>query len=206
MYIIAHRGQKNDNQFMSIYNSLLFSYHYRQDINWCETDLLWTGTERIVCHDFLSISEKNTTAKFLFDNIFRIQTKKWRLILDIKWDYIYNHNHSEKFAFQKLSNLLSEQWIDNIWLQLSFLSHIDIVEKDPKLSAFSKGFLLCENIILPKIDFIDIDLSRITVDEIILLKKNYPDAKIIGFTCHKKSHLRFYKHLFNILYALVCDS
>jgi hypothetical protein len=91
-------------------------------------------------------------------------------------------------------------------LQFSYLSQIYIAQQDPILSKYHIGYLLHQMTTIPQyIHFVNIDLNNVTKDDIIKLKNNHPNLKIIGFTCKKKSNLKFYKHLFSLLYGLVCD-
>jgi hypothetical protein len=191
---------------MSIYNSVLFPFYINQDNLWSETDFLWNGKEWIVCHDFFQMNNKNIKAKTLLNYLNKIYKNQWYLILDIKWDSIYNYQHNEQLALKQLSYLLIPMIHRNIWLQFSYLSQIYIAQQDPILSKYHIGYLLHQMTTIPQyIHFVNIDLNNVTKDDIIKLKNNHPNLKIIGFTCKKKSNLKFYKHLFSLLYGLVCD-
>lgn len=207
MFIISHRGNNHDNSFMSIYNSLLFKFHYKQEINWSETDLLWNGQQWMICHDFLQLNNKTISANIFLKYLEKIKSTNWKLILDIKWDYIYNNNHNETKALNELSKLLENLNPNNIWLQFSNLYHINFALKNKILSKFDIGLLMDKiyNVSL-KIQFVDLYLNKIMKDEIIYFKQQNPHLKIIGFTCKKIKHLKYYTHLFDILDGLVMDS
>ena len=203
MYIISHRGYHNDNRFMGILRSLSCG----DDIRWSEIDLLWVGNEWIVCHDFTQKKKYryHDALKDLLPYLCHLRLG-WRLLLDVKWDVIYNRQHNEMEALSALSVLLSEHVNEDIWLQFSFDNHIDMARHDPVLSKFRTGLLLCDDRPLrDNIDFIDIDVSRFTESWIDNVRRLYPDIKIIGFTCHHPKDIQLYKHLFDYLYALVCD-
>lgn len=207
MFIISHRGINHDNSFMSIYNSLLFKFHYKQEINWSETDLLWNGKQWIICHDFLQFNDKSLIANILFKYLEKIKATNWKLILDIKWDYIYNYNHSEIEALDSLANLLENVNPNFIWLQFSNVFHINFALKNKILYKFNIGLLMDKIYdISLKIQFVDLDLNKIMKDEIIYFKQQNSHLKIIGFTCKKIKHLKYYTHLFGILDGLVMDT
>jgi len=210
MFFIAHKGYDCNNSFISIYKSLSLPFYFKQDVCWGETDLLWTGTQWILCHDFNEKDKKENyeTAHFLFKNL-QYLSKNWKLILDIKWDAIFNYHHDFVYALNHLSYILPKYY-GNICVQFSYASHVQSAINHPVLSLYKIGYLM-EDFSSDKyhffsnIHFLMINIHKISQEEILMIKKNYPDLWLIGFTCFSKSNLKYYKHLFTILNGLVCE-
>lgn len=199
MYIISHRGYYNNNRFLGIFCS---------EMRWSEIDLLWTGTEWILCHDFFQkkIFRFHDSLKDFLPYL-RHRHHDWKILFDIKWDAIYNRDHDDTQALASLSSLLSKHVDKDMWLQFSYSHHIDIANDDAVLSKFPVGLLICDEISFRSdIAFIDVDVSRCREAWIHAIKHTYPDIRIIGFTCHTPRDIKLYKHLFPYLYGLVCDN
>lgn len=206
MNLITHRGFHHDNKAMGVLYSLLRPL-LAGAMPWSETDLIWTGKKWVLCHDHATLDEIRVTDPFpiLVDGLVRLRHRRWRLILDVKWDEIHNRHHSLTEAVENLTRHTTPLESCEIFLQAS---SIPVFRALSHRLSFSVGLLVSGGFTdvdaLPRADFYNVDLHAIHEDDVRFLHDRAPEALLIGFTCHKVDDLPRYSHLYDLLDGIVC--
>jgi len=204
MRLITHRGFFHDNKAVGVLFSLIHPI-VPDTLPWSETDLLWIGQEWVLCHDHGRFRDSRVVDPFsvLVEGLHHLRHRRWRLLLDIKWDEIHNRQDSLSEAVEVLERLLAPLHGLDIFLQ---------VASEPVFralpSAFPTGLLVSGGFLdvtaLPDADFYNVDLHTIHAKDVRFLHDRTPEALLIGFTCHKVDDLPRYSHLYHLLDGIVC--
>lgn len=200
--IVVHRGVRNimyDNSMVGILTAVF------QNL-FCEFDILWVNGKWRVCHDFVAVSEYHSCLTDLLSclNQHRRLVKN-KIIIDIKWDFVWNRSPIPDAIHQLRQDLVG--WEDHpFWLQASHPSVLDALVDQSFHDTWKLGMIvrsLSELADYQKfLHYVMVSLSDFSMEEILDLSQQYV---LIGFTCYHVKDLSQYKHLFQYLEGIVCD-
>jgi hypothetical protein len=205
MHLITHRGFFHDNKAMGVLYSLVHPL-LSGALPWSETDLLWTGKNWVLCHDHEALRKNRIVdpLSVLVDGLVRLRHRRWRLILDVKWDNIHNRQDCLSDAVHDLKRIIEPLEGCDILLQASDTPVFRALSRD---LSFATGLLLSGGFldvsVLPVAGFYTIDLHSIHEQDVRFIRDR-AGALLVGFTCHKVDDLPRYSHLFHLLDGIVC--
>jgi len=190
MRYIVHRGHRiyGENQIMGIRSVL-----DRDD--WCEFDISYIQGNWILCHD-----PDTETMEHIYDlqQLIEILPPKGTLLIDMKWDFIWNRKDPIKDALHKLEQMVTQIRIP--WMIQS--GHASIVrlllQHHPHWII---GYLMEQPCPILPVDFFMVNLSCFDLRDLENLR---PHGKIYGYTCKHIKHLVYYRHL-GFLSGIVID-
>lgn len=201
--IVVHRGVKNilyDNSMVGILKAVFQN-------RFCEFDILWVDGKWRICHDFRAISAYHSclTDLLLCLDQHRHLVKN-KLIVDIKWDFVWNWRDAIADAIHQLRQDLVG-WEDHpFWLQASHPKVLKSLLEQSLPDTWKLGM-----IVRSMSDMVDyhkslhyamVSLSDFSVEEIIYFSEQ---CAVVGYTCHNIKELSKYRHLFPYLEGIVCD-
>lgn len=201
--IVVHRGIKNilyDNSMVGILAAI---FHNR----FCEFDILWVDGKWRICHDFIKISAYHSCLTDLLSYLIKYRhLVKNKIIVDIKWDFVFNRHDSIQDAICQLLKDLME-WEDHpFWLQASHPRVLETIITQNCSSTWKVGMIIRSVSDLEDykefLYYVMVSLSDFSIEEIIYLSKQ---CVVMGYTCHNIKELSKYKHLFPYLKGIVCD-
>jgi len=208
MELIIHRGIGRENTLVGIMAALFHPpIHPPSEHRWCEIDVLWTGKDWILCHDFDTLSERGRHHSSLLSLVKTIdryahthETTASILLIDVKWDLVFNRDHDMVMAMERLQGMVNA--IDLlVWVQFG---HLDVLELGRTYFPDSFiGFLLSQPLTVTDlpVHFLTVDLSAFSEQDLKKIRSYF----IIGFTCTHLASLPRYTHLHNEIDAIVCD-
>jgi glycerophosphoryl diester phosphodiesterase len=201
--IVVHRGFKNilyDNSMVGILAAIFRN-------KFCELDILWMDGRWKICHDFPSLSIYHSTLSDLLSLLKEYRhLVKHTIIIDIKWDFVWNRHDVLSNAILQLKKDLLGFEDYPFWIQApsphvlkTFVAHCGTETWKlgmivPNVSEFT--------IYRKFIHYAMIALSDFSMEEIIAMSKQ---CLLFGYTCHNTKELSHYKHLFPYLKGIVCD-
>ena len=200
--IVVHRGMKNilyDNSMIGILAAIFRN-------KFCEFDILWVNGKWKICHDFTSVSIYHSRLSDLLSLFQQYQHLiRHHIIIDIKWDCVWNRNDSLTDAIQQLRQELVGFEEYPLWLQASHPRILEVLVT--QCGNFWKLGMIVSNMhdFFLYRDFLHyamVSLPDFSSDEIITISQN---CLVFGFTCHNTKELSQYKHLFKYLKGIVCD-
>lgn len=201
--IVVHRGVKNilyDNSMVGILAAI---FQNRS----CEFDILWVDGKWKLCHDFVSISAYHSCLTDLLSCLVQHRhLVKNKLILDIKWDFIWNRQDVLSDAIHQLrQDLLG--WEDYpFWLQASHPKVLEALIGQCFPDTWKLGMIVRSLTDMTAyqefLHYAMVSLSDFSMEEILYLSQRFV---LIGYTCHNIKELSKYRHLFKHLKGIVCD-
>lgn len=201
--IVVHRGIKNilyDNSMVGILAAVFRN-------KFCEFDILWTDGKWKVCHDFTSLSIYHTRLSDLLSLFKQYQhLVKNKIIIDIKWDSVWNRHDSLTNAVQQLKHELVGFETYPFWLQVSHPRLLELLVVQRDIHVWKLGMIIYNMSAFSTyqefIDYAMIPLSDFSEEDILHMSQ---ECLLFGYTCHNTNELCHYKHLFKYLKGIVCD-
>jgi len=201
--IVVHRGIKNilyDNSIMGILVAIFRN-------KFCEFDIVWIHGGWKLCHDSHSISMYHSNLSDLLSLLKQYKhLVKHNIIIDIKWDFVWNQLDCLPEAMVQLRQALVGFEDYPFWLQVSHPLVWDALVAHCGTKTWKLGMLLYTmsdfHTYQQHIHYIMVSLSDFSLEEIITMSKQ---CLVFGYTCHNTSELSKYKHLFRYLKGIVCD-
>lgn len=189
MRLIVHRGHRmyGENQIMGIRSVL-------DHDDWCEFDISYIHGDWMLSHD------PDTTIEFMYSlqQLLEILPGKGALLIDMKWDFIWNRKDSLEEALCKLERVVEQIHIP--WMIQS--GHASIVGRLLQHHPhWNIGYLMEQPCPILPVNFFMVNLSRFNLRDLEILR---PHGKIYGYTCKHIKHLAYYRHL-GFLSGIVID-
>lgn len=179
-------------------------------VMWCEMDVLWTGEEWILCHDFFEMRHGFDTLRDLVTVLVgageRWERQQPVLIVDVKWDYVHNAHHCMTRALTELNHqLLPLLAIVRPWVQFSHASLLEEVCDDDWFVTCPLGFVMHQPLpapLHPRLRFVTVNMSAFApLDFDPLISHPY---YLIGYTCQDPD-TQWQAYLQQPVNAVVCD-
>jgi glycerophosphoryl diester phosphodiesterase len=201
--IVVHRGFRNilyDNSIVGIIAAIFKN-------KFCEFDILWVDGGWKVCHDFSSISIRHSSLSDLLSLLKQYRhLVRHTIIMDIKWDFVWNHHDVISDAIRQLRQELLGLETTPIWLQASSPHVLEAVVEHCGTDTWKLGMMVSNmtdfTIYHRSLHYAMIDLSNFSMENIISMSTH---CSLYGYTCHNTKELVHYKHLFPYLKGIVCD-
>lgn len=202
-YVIIHKGFKNVMYENSVVGILLAIFKKQC----CEFDILYDQQQWRICHDKTSLTLLHTDFAILLDYL--RQHKKHihnNIIVDVKWDFIHNHQDNMEKAVILLQTLLKGMEDFPFWLQASHPLLLEMFIKYSLATSWKMGLIVSSPWDFHRykkyFDYAMVSLSDFPQEEIHSM---YQEKEIVGYTCTNLQHLSQYRHLFPYLVGIVCD-
>lgn len=204
VHVVIHKGFKNVSFENSLVGILLAIFKHK----FCEFDVLFIDSQWKICHDFKVFSiyhiELSVLLGYLQQHKHQIQNK---IIIDVKWDFVYNYKDNFDNAIVQLHELLKDMKdVPFLWLQASNPKLLCLFHKYGFQQNWKMGLIVYNTLEFDKwkeyIDYAMISMSDFTLEEIIQIHK---EKLLFGYTCTDLTRLTFYKHLFPYLEGIICD-
>lgn len=201
--IVVHRGIKNilyDNSIMGILAAVFQN-------KFCEFDIIWKNHEWKLCHDQHSISIYHSNLSDLL-SLFKQHKHlvKHNIIIDIKWDFVWNRHDRLMDAMVQLRQELEGFEDYPFWLQVSHPLVWDALVAHCGTDIWKLGMIIYTlpdfYAYQPYIHYSMVSLSDFSTEDILTMSEQ---CLVFGYTCHNTSELSRYKHLFRYLKGVVCD-
>lgn len=201
--IVVHRGFRNilyDNSMVGILAAIFRN-------KFCEFDIVWVGGRWKVCHDFPSLSIYHSSLSDLLSLLKEYKhLVQHTIIIDIKWNYVWNRHDLLSDAILQLKQELMGFEEYPFWLQAPDPRVLEILMAHCGMNTWKLGMLVSTVADFTAhrkcLHYAMIALADFTMDEIIEMSK---ECLLFGYTCHNTKELSNYKHLFPYLKGIVCD-
>lgn len=189
MKIIAHRGilDYKENSVMGILVAL-------QKLERVEFDVLFVKDKWVLCHDIKSYNDHCEPFSALIETIQSARLTKGQIIVDIKWDSLYNKKQSFQDKLNTLSAQIPVSMVDTFhwWFQVSSFQQVEDLIQSPLKGR--KGVIVED--MPPKEqfggDYFMIDISKFTPAEIKTMSRLYPSIIMMGYTCPSPCLLKYF--------------
>lgn len=205
--IVIHKGFQEALYENSLMGILIGIFQAKS----CEFDILFVEGVWKICHDFNSISRHTIPFTELLKILKQYKHRIHKtIIIDIKWDFVRNHNDNLYQAIHTLYNILANYKDYPFWLQASNTKILDamITLCLPNDIPWKIGLIVynMNDFYTHKQDiyYAMISLTDFSLEEIRAMY-NYHQCLLFGYTCHDSKELCHYKHLFPYLKGIVCD-
>lgn len=203
MKLIPHRGFLNygENTVMGIITAL----HLCKIV---EFDISFIRGKWMLCHDIKSFHFHTESFDSLLETILKAPFLHGSLIVDIKWDPIYNKNHVFKQAIYYLGKIIPRDlWQSNFqwYFQVQFSCQL-LTLASSKLPG-KKGCIVeqFETLETRHLDYLMIDLKTICPLDLRQKKRNWKNKEFFGFTVPSLRVLNYYEQQFSCLDKFVMD-
>ena len=201
--IVVHRGFKNilyDNSMVGILAAIFKN-------KFCEFDILWIDGRWKMCHDFPSVSIYHSHLSDLLSLLKQYRhLVKHTVIIDIKWDFVWNRHDVLSTALLQLKQELLGFEDYPFWVQAPHPRVLEALVAHCGTETWKLGMIVptvADFTAYHKlIHYAMIAVSDFSMEEIISMSKQ---CLLFGYTCHNTKELSHYKHLFPYLKGIVCD-
>lgn len=201
--IVVHRGFKNilyDNSMVGILAAIFRN-------KFCEFDILWMDGRWKVCHDFPSVSVYHSNLSDLLSLLKQYKhLVKHTIIIDIKWDFVWNRHDLLSTAILELKQELLGFEDFPFWIQTPHPSVLEAFVAHCGRETWKLGMIVATMADFTTycgfLHYAMIALSYFSMEEVISMSKQ---CLLFGYTCHNTKELSHYKHLFPYLKGIVCD-
>lgn len=201
--VIIHKGFKNVVFENSLVGILLAIFKNK----FCEFDIMFDHHQWKICHDSSKLTVYHTELSVLINYLKQYQHHvKNNIIIDVKWDFIYNQKDNLEGAVLQLKEMLVGMKKFPFWLQASHPVLLTIFSKHQFHTIGKIGLNVSTVMEFHQykgyIDYAMISMSDFQIEDI---KKMYQEKLLYGYTCTDLINLSNYKHLLPYLAGIVCD-
>jgi glycerophosphoryl diester phosphodiesterase len=201
--LVVHRGYKNilyDNSMVGILLAVFKK-------NYTEFDILYHHGKWMVCHDFNALTVYTSSLEDLLAVLreYRHRLQK-TIILDVKWDFVWNHADKLPGAIQELRSLMVGLEDAPFWVQASNPLVLGALQDHDMGSSWRLGMIVYSmdefHTYKGQVHYVMVSLHGFPLDEI---KQMSQERIVIGYTCHNITELSLYRKFFRYIKGVVCD-
>lgn len=179
--VVIHKGFKNILFENSLVGILLAIFKHK----FCEFDIMFVNNQWKICHDITVLSVYHTNFSVLLDYLKQYKHHiKNNIIIDVKWDFIHNHQDNLDFAILQLKELLNGMNDFPLWLQASHPTILSVFYKYKFNIIWKIGLIVYTMMDFHQykkhFDYAMISMSDFNIDDI---KTMYQEKILFGYTC-----------------------
>lgn len=201
--IITHRGFKGVLRDNSVVGVLLAIFKDK----FCELDVLYVEGAWKLSHDFGAwtpfSADLTDLMAYLAANRHHVRNK---IIVDVKWDWVWNKIDDLSVAVGKLKSVLSGCGPLPVWVQACNPDVLGALRQHGFQDHWKLGMIVASTDQWEKhkdqMDYAMVSLHEFKPEDVERMSES---CELIGYTCKKPEQLPLYKHLFPFIQGIVCD-